>query len=507
MALAATEPMRQINLGSGQAGYVNVSHDLSQLAVFAQQQEVHEKTLLAKCPPSLWPHGSYNASCPRPILITQNHRQQLIYFHGALTAAINNIVSRWWKDKDAKFPQRMPLPVKEEQLLQWIDEQQDLGRIRDFSACQGSWRPDFLIEEVHTKNGIRTENFRISEINARFPFNGSMHVYYGSSVFEDMNMGQSGLRAATDGAQVWFPESPSETLANTMVQIFNGFLNLFQNDKPLHLLKGEEKGIDLPMFIHAVHRHMGKQPRLITPADLRLVPDAQGNSRLCCLASSVASKSEIFHTPDGEAVEEVHQVGLELHQRELQRLDPEMWRAISLRCFNDMRTLLLVHDKRLLGIIEQELGDLVKRGVITADQAAALDRGIAHTILPGSPELRALLAEPDEARHEYLFKPFRSGKGDGIVFGEDLSPEEWRKTIEGLRSGDGASILVQRRVKQHRYDVILKQTGEIGHYAIVGTYHVVNGEYLGLGIWRCSPERITAISTGGSWMCTVMSVD
>ncbi|KAJ3493096.1 hypothetical protein NLG97_g4959 [Lecanicillium saksenae] len=490
MAISAAERMRQIHLGLGPAGYAEISQDASQRAAFAQQQEAHEETLLAKCPPSLWPHGSYNASCPRPILITKSHRQQLIDFHDALTAAVNDVVLRWWKDEDARFPERMPLPAEEEQLLRWIDKQQDLGRIGEFSTCQGSWRPDFLIEEVESDDGTCTENFRISEINARFPFNGSMHIYYGSSVLEEMNMGKSGLAAATDGAQ-----------------IFNGFLDLFQHDKPLHLLKGEERGIDIPMFIHAVHRHIGKQPRLITPTDLRLVSDGQGGTRLCCLTSTTASKSEIFHTPDGEAVEEVHQVGLELHQHELFQLDPEMLRAVSLRCFNDMRTLLLVHDKRLLGVIHQELGPLTKRGVITPGQAAMLDRGIAHTILPGSAELRALLSESDEARHVYLLKPFRSGKGNGIVFGEDLSADEWRRVVEGLRSAHGASILVQRRVKQHRYDVILNQTGEIGHYAIVGTYHVVNGQYLGLGIWRCSPERITAISTGGSWMCTVMSAD
>lgn len=33
-------------------------------------------------------------------------------------AAINDIVPRWWRDKEAKFSERMPLEKDEEELLQ-----------------------------------------------------------------------------------------------------------------------------------------------------------------------------------------------------------------------------------------------------------------------------------------------------------------------------------------------------------------------------------------------------
>ncbi|KAJ4155046.1 hypothetical protein LMH87_000312 [Akanthomyces muscarius] len=59
--------------------------------------------------------------------------------------------------------------------------------------------------------------------------------------------------------------------------------------------------------------------------------------------------------------------------RELVSLDREMWRQLSLCCFNDMSTMLLVHGGRMLGIIGQELTDLVARGAIT-QAATALDR-------------------------------------------------------------------------------------------------------------------------------------
>ncbi|KAJ4147619.1 hypothetical protein LMH87_002131 [Akanthomyces muscarius] len=502
MATPTTERMRQVHLGLGSAGYAAVSRPSSsssstdeqqqqQLAIFAQEHAAHEAMLLAKCPPAIWPHGSYRASCPRPILVTRAHCQQLTELHAALAAALNDIVPRWWRDEGAGFPQRMPLAAEEEGLLKWLDEQQDLGRLAEFAKCQGSWRPDFLIEEVRAEDGTCAENFRLSEINARFCFNGFMHISYGSAALEDMGMERSGLVAATDGAE-----------------LFEGLLDLFQHDKPLHLLKGEEAGIDIQMFIHAVRLRLGTAPRLITPSDLRLAPDQHGNTTLCCLAPSSSSPSStLLYTTAGEAVEEIHQVGVELHQRELLRLDPEVWRLLSLRCFNDMRTVLLVHDKRMLGIILQELPSLLARGVVTPAQAAALNRGIAHTILPGSAELQTLLRD-DSVRDEYLLKPVRGGKGAGILFGEEMTAEDWRAAVTSLLQqspSPAGAMVMQRRVRQQRYDVVLRETGEVGHFPLVGTYHVVNGRYLGIGIWRSSGERICAVSTGGSWMCSVMS--
>ncbi|OAA60622.1 hypothetical protein ISF_05661 [Cordyceps fumosorosea ARSEF 2679] len=500
MATPVVERMKQVRLGLGSALCESVTKNTTELAVFTQEHEAHEEILLAKCPPTLWPHGSYRASCPRPILISESHCRQLKDLHGALTAAMNDIVSRWWRDKAANFPARMPLEEEEEQLLQWLDEQEELGNLPKFSTRQGSWRPDFLVEEVHHEDGSKTENFRLSEINARFCFNGFMHILYGNLALQGMNLNECGLSIPANGAE-----------------FFDSLLDMFRHDQPLHLLKGEEDGIDIGMFIQAVHDRIGTEPRLITPTDLRLVADeTTGRTRLCCLATRGASSDgDAFRTAEGEAVEEIHQVGLELHQHELAALGGEMRRQLGLRCFNDLRTVLLVHDKRMLGIIGQELCSLVARGVLTPAQAVILDRGVAQTILPGSPELLRLAAGgncDDTTKDGYLLKPVRCGKGAGIVFGEDMTAEAWRSTLNGLRSTaspDSGSMVVQRRIKQQLYDVVLKRNdgngmGEMKRNHLVGTYHVINGRYLGIGIWRSSAERICAISTGGSWMCSVI---
>lgn len=275
------------------------------------------------------------------------------------------------------------------------------------------------------------------------------------------------------------------------------------------------------MFVDSVERRLGVRPRLITPDQLRLLPDSHSRDghRLCCVTVTTADASAA-HPPlliseQGEVVEEIFQVGLELHQRELAAMTQEMLRQVSLRCFNDMRTILLVHDKRMLGIVKQELPRLISRGVLTTAQTRILDRGIVDTLLPGSAELQSLLERSKSApalKDEYILKPIRGGKGAGILFGEDLDHNTWLSTLDRLLrqkslSSGGTTYVVQRRIRPREYDVILKSSGEMVRYPLVGTYHVSQGKLLGLGTWRASGGRIVAVSCGGSWVCSVIRRD
>ncbi|KAI1035213.1 hypothetical protein LB504_005808 [Fusarium proliferatum] len=490
-----TEQLTQIHIGEGHGEVQSISQQSFNVASFSNEEARFQEKLLKACPANLWHKGSYTAGCPRPVLVGRYHQQQLKNLHEALTAAITDVVQRWWSDRDARFPERMPLEAKEEELLQWIEGQVIIGNLPQFSQCRGSWRPDFLVED----NSEREENYCITEINARFSFNGFMHEAYGQAATnESIESAETELIPATD--------------ADTILE---GLFSLFDTDYPLHLLKGAEKGIDIHMFIDAVQHRFGVEPRLVSPADLRLFPDARSKSgfRLCCVIhdrDGQVPNTWRFVSPNGEICEEIHQVGLELHQRELLALEPEMLRQISLHCFNDMRTILLVHDKRMLGIVRQEIPKLVARGAVTAVQAEALRLGIVETLLPGSDEvkdlLRMSLTSPD-LRHGYILKPIRSGKGNGIIFGDDVTAPKWTSLLQALAPpGDISAELcvVQRLITPREYDLVLRASNGMVRYPLVGTYHVSNGKLLGLGTWRASGGRIVAVSSGGSWICSVM---
>lgn len=275
-------------------------------------------------------------------------------------------------------------------------------------------------------------------------------------------------------------------------------------------MKGEEHGIDIAMFIEFATKRLGIEARLITPDMLRILPDASEKSgyKLCCVSGP--NSVNVIHTDSGESLEQVHQVCLELHQREINGLESEMKRQISLRCFNDMRSILLAHDKRMLGIVREELGSLVSRRVISVEQAKWLKRGIIPTFIPGSASLDELIKDCKESetmRTNYVLKPIRGGKGAGILFGDEVSFSEWMDILESMRcpalKAGKTLYVIQRKINQPYYDVLLGPKTETERCHMVGTYHSVNGRYLGLGIWRCSPERLCAISTGATWMCSL----
>ncbi|CAI7633937.1 unnamed protein product [Penicillium glandicola] len=439
---------------------------------------------------SSWPAGSLNATSPHPVLITQRHHEELYELHRALNLAIEDIIERWWTDEQAQFPQRMPLEPGEEDLLRWIHSNTSL--FRPWNERQGSWRPDFLVEV--DKDGL--EVFRICEINARFCWNGFMHGGFGQDSLSVFNLESRGLVHCVDGES-----------------ILGGLFKLFDNKLPLHLVKGEEHGIDIFMFIEFAKKRLGIKPRLITPETLRVLPDSSEPTgfKLYCLAQEGAA--DTITTGSGEVIEEVHQIGLELHQREINALDPEMKRQISVRCFNDMRTILLAHDKRMLGLVREELKSFVSRNIITPKQAECLRRGITPTILPGSTALDQFISAcraSEIFQKEYILKPIRGGKGAGILFGDEVTYPTWLALLEKMQCPKlevGKTLfVVQRKIDQPKYDVLLSE-GNSHRCHMVGTYHAINGEYLGLGTWRCSPGRLCAVSDGATWICSVKQND
>ncbi|KAI0914174.1 hypothetical protein F4823DRAFT_638271 [Ustulina deusta] len=489
MEYTASTKLQQIQIGIGHHGFSSSTNSLATKVADAKGHDGFHADLLSKCPAHLWPKASYRKTCPRPILVTKHHQQQIVELSNALTAAVNDI--------------RMPLKREEEDLLRWLEDQVSQGKLKDYSACQGSWRPDFLIEErAGRQDEAAVENFLITEINGRFAFNGALHLAYGQEALDDMNLEEFKLTSTT-----------------TPALIFDGLRSLFDPSVPLHLLMGEEAGIDIHMFIDAARERFGITPRLISPSDLRLElnPQADGGYRLCCLAQRNEDEKTFpspskFVNSKGETVEEIQQVGLELHQHELFGLPQDMLRQISLCCFNDLRTILLVHDKRMLGVVKQELQQLVRTQVLTPDQAQAVDEGIVDTFIPSSPQLHSLLQDSMSSpglKDEYLLKPIRGGKGAGILFGGDLTPNEWRSILGSLQSQAHCmetAYVVQRRVKHCVYDLVLHASGETLRYPLVGTWHIIHGKFGGLGIWRSSGDRICAVSSGGSIIYSVSRI-
>ncbi|PVH98974.1 hypothetical protein DM02DRAFT_643318 [Periconia macrospinosa] len=460
--------------------------------MYALEDKKHHARLADMCPAERWPENSFTRGCPRPMLVGKQHQKQLQILTEALSAAITDIVCRWWTDEQAALPKRMPLSEEEEDLLKWVEDQTVSGTMCPYNECRGSWRPDFLVDS----EGNEGEIFKVTEINARFVFNGAMHLYYGQKALNES--------LATENNMVCGAVPAEEFL--------EGYLGLFNPRKPLHILKDADPGIDIHMLIHLVQQRFGHQPQIVKLADLRLLADLSSKTgfRLCRVVAEEFKSSTTFRGENNETWEEIHQLAIELLQHELFELEPEMRRQVCLRCFNDIRTVLLVHDKRMLGIVREEIPNLLRRSVLSETHAHALRTSIIPTILPGSNEISELIRMSKESpnlRDQYLLKPIRGGRGRGIIFGDQVTSQEWVSLLENMRLIDltsGKCSVVQKRIMPCLYNLALMSPACIP-YVVVGTFHVTNGKLRGLGIWRAGKERIVAISSGGYWMCSATS--
>ena len=94
------------------------------------------------------------------------------------------------------------------EISKWMDSL-DETVLPPFRTCQGSWRPDFLLEHVKS-----TERHRICEINARFAFNGYFHSAFGQQAYIDMDKEKHFTTPAAEPKDVSFMQANSPVTSN-----------------------------------------------------------------------------------------------------------------------------------------------------------------------------------------------------------------------------------------------------------------------------------------------------
>ncbi|KAL4870424.1 hypothetical protein BDV12DRAFT_195368 [Aspergillus spectabilis] len=239
---------------------------------------------------------------------------------------------------------------QEEDLIQWMHYITKKGHMPLFRSRAGHWRPDILLS-AHKELGL---SFHVCEINARFI---SMMIAFSLQMFDALaakTMNVPGIDAVE-----------LDVLAAT-------FCSMFEPNVPLHFVRNRHEPSDAGPMLALLEAWTGARVRVITPGDLHLVPDRTSFTgyRLCADTSS----------SDGQVLEQVHQAALDLYQDELRSMDRDVLKNLALCSINDMREIFLVADKRILGIVLQELGDLVhKHGILTLEQAKILREHIVPT--------------------------------------------------------------------------------------------------------------------------------
>ncbi|EWC43785.1 hypothetical protein DRE_07350 [Drechslerella stenobrocha 248] len=338
-----------------------------------------------------------------PIYTSPEYMSHLQGVSESLHAAISDIVRRWWGDP--RFSKAIKLDPTVERVLKRLE-------LEGVAWKSGSWRPDFLIEGNSETTSPR---IKICEVNARFGFNG---FFYCQTVFQ-------------------YYKNRASPFQPALSKFSDTFGNLFDNTQPIHILKGREAGFD----IHYLPQALPSRVVFAEPSQIQIVSTQTGN--------------KLVHTVEGRETE-IIQVVSELHQDEILSLSEDLLWEVSIRSrINDLRTIMLVHDKRMLAIVRQELGDLVLRGVLSSSEATLLADSIPDTLLPGTPEYQRVLQ--GEAGQAWLFKPASSGKGAGIVFRKDVSEGDWRAL---LSTAEGPHAL-QREVRQKVFNITVPSNSSV----------------------------------------------
>jgi hypothetical protein len=307
-----------------------------------------------------------------------------------------------------------------------------LAQIADKPYRPGAFRPDFL----HATDGREM----INEINARFTLNGFL-----SSVL--LNRCVPLLH-------------PALAALPALEELEPALRDRLGEAGPLGILKSSEPGWD----IHLLQARWG-------PACAMLAPKALTAGHLG----------------------RWHAVVLELHQQELLGEVPaELQAPLAAHpgVLNDLRTIFIAHDKRLLALLSTAG---VLQDYLEADDVARLRRHVVPTWVKGaaSEKVREAAAHPAG----WLAKPPRSGKGKGIVVSSLLSPAAWRHTLHELPD----DWVLQPYVEQQSFPITVVRDGDLvtAPMQVVGMLPALDEHAFGPGLYRAAQDEVVNVARGG----------
>ncbi|MDZ4837593.1 MAG: hypothetical protein SGJ27_27725 [Candidatus Melainabacteria bacterium] len=315
-----------------------------------------------------------------------------------------------------------------------------LESLRNHPYKIGSYRPDFLHD---TMGGIK-----VCEINARFPTNGYIISHYINNVIGELHPGLQRISKLDEIPEI--------------------FLSRFVPGSNVRILKERERGWDVVFLMHEL-KQRGYSCECMSAAEFKTMIDASG-------------------------------LVIELHQDELLREDPKWISQLCLERphFNDLRTILLAHDKRMLGVFHN---DEIMADYMTVDERKFLKENVVETHL-----VRDIQRAGNEAmnnKHDWVLKPNLLGKGEGMIFGHNTPENEWRNALRDSLHHD---YVLQRYIKQKQFPILTRVGNDVSvqELNVVGTLLCFDDQFIGPGIYRASKGDIVNVSGGGTILFPMM---
>ena len=424
---------------------------------------------------------------PYPLGITLNSFYRMRKVSRVLARAIHAIVTNYFKDE------RLHKSIMELS----ADAQYLLDQMAHLPYDIGSWRPDLLFPA-----DTDPERFLICEINARFAFNG----YYCS---HEKNKILSQLPYLDR-----IPMMPVTELQD----IPDLFRRSFAADQAIGIVKVDAKeGWDVKMFHEHVASTQQNTDSILKPTMTRDDSTSYPSPPFCIreasneflhLGHSFSSDTELplndigvrFVHPDQLVIDSktgflrdstgiLKQFAIECSQSDILGMKREVLnKLIQNPHINDLRTIFLAHDKRLLSVLSNRE---IMSAYMRPEEVDILMDSIVPTYVVGVHSDVVSIAKKD--RENWLMKPNGGGKGVGIVFGRDCSSDE---TWADLLDDSAHSKYVLQRVVAQQSAQIQREQG-VQEMLVVGIMHCFNDKFLGPGIFRASALDSPIVNVSG----------
>lgn len=298
---------------------------------------------------------------------------------------------------------------------------------------QGFYRPDFLYD--------KNDQPKICEIGARYPLNGWMISYYLQLINNQANTNK-------------------DRIENNLENLIDDLYNQFVPHQKIALLHDDEKGTE----IFYLQKELAKlKIELISakPQDLILSND------------SIYVNGEL-----------VSQFILEMDREELKKIRPEVLDKLidEKSYFNDIRTLILIHDKRVLAVMYD--------APIMNDYLSKEDYGFLQKYLIPS----FVITEPSgcdvfiNGEENLILKLNSGGRGIGAYVKKDCTTQEWEKIIRE----NWNKYLIQHFVDQQEFTDVENNR----QIHLVGMLLCKNDKNYGSGLFRGSDETVVNVHQG-----------
>ncbi|MFW0737391.1 hypothetical protein [Flavobacterium sp. T12S277] len=301
---------------------------------------------------------------------------------------------------------------------------------------QGFYRPDFLYDT--------NDQPKICEIGARYPLNGWMISYYSQLIHNRTNSHHE--KAHTSGTDL-------ENLIDDLSQ-------QFAPHRKVALIHDDEKGSD----IFNAQRELAK-------LDIELISAKPQDL--------IISNNSI--TVNGVAVS---QFILEMDREELKKISPDVLDKLieENSYFNDIRTLILIHDKRVLAVMYDAQ---IMQDYLSEEDYSFLKNYLIPSFVITDPAGCDAFTDTEQ---NLILKLNSGGRGIGAYVKSDCTHENWNTIVRE----NWDKYLIQHFVDQKEFN----DTENNRQIYLVGMLLCKDDKTYGSGIFRGSDESVVNVHQG-----------